>query len=58
MARVTGIGFIPELAPRRPGDPARIVATGDAAAADLNWKMRYSVDEMVSSAWSARRAAG
>ena len=58
MARVTGIGFSPEIAPRRPGDPARIVATGDAAAADLNWRMRYSVDEMVSSAWSARRAAG
>lgn len=58
MARVTGIDFTPEIASRRPGDPARIVATGDAAAADLNWKMRYSVDEMVSSAWSARRAAG
>ena len=58
MARVTGIDFTPEIAPRRPGDPARIVATGEAAAADLNWQMRYSVDEMVSSAWSARRAAG
>ncbi|MCW5953086.1 MAG: UDP-glucose 4-epimerase GalE [Propionibacteriaceae bacterium] len=58
MARVTGIDFTPEIAPRRPGDPARIVATGDAAAADLEWRMRYSVDEMVSSAWSARRSAG
>ena len=58
MARVTGIDFTPEIAPRRPGDPARIVATGEAAAADLDWQMRYSVDEMVSSAWSARRSAG
>jgi UDP-glucose 4-epimerase len=58
MARVSGIDFAPEIAPRRPGDPARIVATGDAAAADLNWRMRYSTDEMVSSAWSARNAAG
>ena len=58
MARVTGIDFTPDIAPRRPGDPARIVATGEAAAADLDWRMRYSVDEMVSSAWSARRAAG
>jgi len=57
MARVTGIDFVPESAPRRPGDPARIVATGEAAAADLDWRMRYSVDEMVASAWSARRAA-
>jgi UDP-glucose 4-epimerase len=57
MARVTGIGFSPEIAPRRPGDPARIVADGTAAAADLDWRMSYSVDEMVSSAWSARRAS-
>jgi UDP-glucose 4-epimerase len=56
MRRVTGVGFNPELAPRRPGDPARIVADGEAAAADLDWRMRHSVDEMVGSAWSARRA--
>jgi UDP-glucose 4-epimerase len=58
MARVTGIDFTPEISPRRPGDPARIVAEGAAATADLDWKMRYSVDEMVESAWSARRASG
>lgn len=58
MARVTGIPFTPEIAPRRPGDPARIVADGSAAAADLDWRMRYSVDEMVASAWSARKASG
>ena len=58
MARVTGIGFTPEIAARRAGDPARIVAEGTAAAADLDWAMRYSVDEMVASAWSARRASG
>lgn len=58
MAEVTGIAFTPEMGPRRAGDPARIVADGSAAAADLDWKMRYSVTEMVSSAWSARRASG
>lgn len=57
MARVTGIDFTPEIAPRRPGDPARIVATGEAAASDLDWRMRHTVDEMVASAWSARRSA-
>jgi len=56
MARVTGIGFEPEVHPRRPGDPARIVASGELAARDLDWKMRHTVDEMVGSAWSARRA--
>lgn len=58
MARVTGIDFTPEVSPRRPGDPARIVADGQAAAADLNWRMTYSLDEMVASAWSARKASG
>jgi UDP-glucose 4-epimerase len=58
MARVSGIDFEPEIAPRRPGDPARIVADGSAAAADLEWRMSYSTEEMVSSAWSARKASG
>jgi UDP-glucose 4-epimerase len=57
MARVTGIDFKPEIGPRRPGDPARIVATGELAARDLDWRMRYTVDDMVASAWRARKAA-
>jgi UDP-glucose 4-epimerase len=56
FARVTGIDFEPEIHDRRPGDPARIVASGDLAARDLDWRMRHSVDDMVASAWSARRA--
>jgi len=58
MAEVTGIAFEPEIAARRPGDPARIVAAGDRAARDLDWKMRHSLTEMVASAWSARKNAG
>lgn len=58
MARVTGIDFTPDIAPRRPGDPDRIVASGELAAQDLDWKMRWSVDEMVRSGWEARRTAG
>jgi UDP-glucose 4-epimerase len=57
VARVTGIAFTPEIAPRRPGDPPRIVASGELAARDLDWKMRHTIDEMVKSAWDARRAA-
>ncbi|GIG30826.1 UDP-glucose 4-epimerase GalE [Cellulomonas marina] len=56
MARVTGIDFTPDEAPRRPGDPARIVASGEAAARDLGWTMRHSLDDMVRSAWEARQA--
>jgi UDP-glucose 4-epimerase len=58
MAAVTGIGFEPEIAPRRPGDPARIVANGEAAARDLDWRMRHTLEQMVASAWSARKNAG
>ncbi|MGN6132166.1 MAG: UDP-glucose 4-epimerase GalE [Nocardioidaceae bacterium] len=57
MARVTGVDFTPEIHPRRAGDPARIVATGELAARDLDWKMRHDVDDMVRSGWQARRAA-
>jgi UDP-glucose 4-epimerase len=53
MARVTGIAFTPEVAARRAGDPPRIVASGQLAARDLDWKMRHTVDEMVASAWAA-----
>ena len=57
VGRVTGIDFTPEMRPRRAGDPARIVATGELAARDLDWQMRHSVDDMVASAWEARQAA-
>jgi len=54
-AEVTGIDFTPEVAPRRPGDPARIVASGEAAARDLGWEMRHSLRDMVASAWEAQQ---
>jgi UDP-glucose 4-epimerase len=57
VAKVTGIDFTPDIHPPRPGDPAQIVATGERAARDLDWKMRHTVEEMVASAWEARQAA-
>lgn len=55
---VTGFDFEPEIGPRRPGDPARVVASGELAARDLDWKMRHTLEDMVRSAWTARRHAG
>jgi UDP-glucose 4-epimerase len=55
-ARVTGLGFEPERRDRRPGDPARIVASGELAARDLDWRMRHDLDAMVCSAWDAWQA--
>ena len=57
VAEVTGIAFTPHMAPRRPGDPARIVAAGDLAARDLDWRMRRGLREMVESQWIATRRA-
>jgi len=58
IREVTGIDFTPETHPRRPGDPARIVATGELATRDLDWAMRHTLREMVASAWEARQKAG
>jgi UDP-glucose 4-epimerase len=55
VAEATGIAFEPEVGPRRPGDPARIVASGTLAARDLGWAMRHTLRDMVSSAWVAQR---
>lgn len=56
VARVTGNQFQPLLEPRRPGDPARIVADGQLAARDLGWAMRHSLGQMVDSAYRASQA--
>lgn len=55
VAATTGIDFTPKIAERRPGDPPRIVASGELAARDLDWKMRHSLEDMVRSAWQARQ---
>ncbi|MCW5252779.1 MULTISPECIES: UDP-glucose 4-epimerase GalE [unclassified Streptomyces] len=36
---------------RRPGDPPRVVASADRAAAELGWKAKYDVQDMITSAW-------
>jgi UDP-glucose 4-epimerase len=58
IREVTGVDFEPEVHPRRPGDPARIVASGELAARDLDWKMRHTLHDMVATAWEARQRAG
>ena len=55
MAVVTGIPFEPTVEPARPGDPARIVASGELAARDLGWDPQHSLTDMIESAWKASR---
>ncbi|MFF6956576.1 UDP-glucose 4-epimerase GalE [Streptomyces sp. NPDC088197] len=45
-------GIAPEVTARRPGDPARVVASADAIGRELGWKAVYDVREMVASAWA------
>jgi len=57
VSQATGIDFTPDASPRRPGDPVKVVASGDLAARDLKWSMEQSVTDMVSSAWREYSAA-
>ena len=57
VRRVLGRDIEPTLAPRRPGDPARIIADGSLASADLGWTARHDLDDMVRDAWNAWRSA-
>jgi len=55
VAEVTGRDTTPEVVDRRPGDPARIVAAVDRIRAELGFTARHDLQEMVASAWAARR---
>ncbi|MGX5210213.1 UDP-glucose 4-epimerase GalE [Streptomyces violaceus] len=48
---VTGYDRPPTVSPRRPGDPARVVASADRSATELGWKARHDVQDMITSAW-------
>lgn len=47
----TGYGLSPAVVPRRPGDPARVVASADRIATELTWKAKHDVQDMITSAW-------
>jgi UDP-glucose 4-epimerase len=56
ILKVTGNEHLtPEVAARRPGDPARVVASADRIAAELGWSARHDLDDMIRSAWDGWR---
>jgi UDP-glucose 4-epimerase len=56
---VTGLDLPAEVAPRRAGDPAVLVASSDAIAADLGWHAERDLRSMVADAWTfAQLGAG
>jgi len=50
--RVTGHPIPAEVVPRRPGDPAVLIASSEKIERELGWKPRHtSLDTIVASAW-------
>ena len=50
--RVTGHPIPAEVHPRRPGDPAVLIASSEKAIRELGWKPKYTqLDEIVRTAW-------
>jgi UDP-glucose 4-epimerase len=60
IRRVTGTAdqpwSEPVVAPRRAGDPARVVASAELIRRELGWTATHGIEEMVASAWAGWRA--
>lgn len=51
--KVTGINIKTEVAPRRAGDPAVLIASSEKAVKELNWKPKYnSLETIIETAWN------
>jgi UDP-glucose 4-epimerase len=55
VARTLGRVVPSEPAPRRPGDPAVLVASAALARAELGWAPQAGLDEIIASAWDWRQ---
>ncbi|HUN50777.1 MAG TPA: UDP-glucose 4-epimerase GalE [Candidatus Sulfotelmatobacter sp.] len=54
--RVTGAAIPTVVGPRRPGDPARLVAAAERIKRELGWRPRYSaLPTIIETAWAWRR---
>ena len=52
VRRVTGHPIPVETHPRRPGDPAFLIASSEKAIAELGWKPNYpEIDQIIQTAW-------
>jgi len=52
---VTGLPLPVTVGPRRAGDPARLVASAERAAAELGWHPEFDLRRMVVDAWHFRQ---
>ncbi|MEU2173790.1 UDP-glucose 4-epimerase GalE [Nocardia sp. NPDC019219] len=57
--RVTGLPIAAQDAPRRPGDPATLIASSERAMAELGWRPEHNeLDEIVTDAWAFLQSLG
>ena len=52
--KISGLDLTPEMGPRRPGDPASIVAKSALASRDLGWNASTNITESVRADWKSR----
>lgn len=50
--KVSGVSLNYEIGPRRAGDVIAIYANNDFAVRELGWKLRYSLEDMMRTAWA------
>ncbi len=55
VERISGASVPHTLAERRPGDPARLIASNQRAKEELGWEPRHGLDDMITSAYDFMR---
>lgn len=54
--RIVGRSIPAKRSPRRPGDPAVLVASGEKLKSTLGWEASHSLEQVISSAWQWKQA--
>ena len=54
LMKESGIHAEPRMLPRRPGDAAEVVAAVGRIATETGWYSRFTLDDIVASAWRSR----
>jgi UDP-glucose 4-epimerase len=56
--KITGRKAVIEYTDRRPGTPARLVASSQKICEELGWKAEYSLEQIIESVWKWHQQKG